>query len=171
MAALFWGLTLPFLAFLIQLLCWRIRLPRYQTKAILVIFILTAALGLAALAAAGSALGPLAPQGARQYLHILLLHGALGCAWIITYSAFEADSPTLVLVQRLLFAGEAGLPAGELLAAMSDEVLILPRVYDLERDALATLGPDGRYRIAPKGRLLLAMIYGYRRLLRDGQGG
>lgn len=171
MAALFWGLALPFAAFCLQLVCWRVRLPRYQTRAILALFVLTGVLGLALLAWAGDALGPLAPLGPRHYLHIALLHGALCCAWVITYSAFEADSPTLVMVQRLLLAGDAGLAPEELLAAMSDEVLIVPRIRDLDRDGLASVDPAGRYRISPKGRLLLGLIYGYRRLLRGGRGG
>lgn len=99
------------------------------------------------------------------------MHAAFTCAWVITYSAFEAESPTLVMADRLLRAGHDGVRKEDLAASMSDEVLLVPRVEDLVRDQMATVDEQGRYHLTPKGRLMLTIIYGYKKLLGASSGG
>lgn len=170
MSVFFWGIFTPLLAFLVQLIWWRIRLPRYQTKTAIAIFLATLAAVLAGLMICGSA-SPLIPRSPWQYLHIALMHMALLCAWVITYSALEADSPTLVMVARLLKAGSDGVREADLVASMADEVLLVPRVQDLIRDKMATMDESGRYRLTSKGHLFLKMVYGYRGLTGASIGG
>jgi len=167
----FWGLTIPTSAFIIQIIWWRIHLPRYQTKTVIGIFIGLLVLVLGFLFFGRPDIGPLAPMSLWQYLHISILNISLLCAWVITYSAFEADSPTLVMVARLLKAGPKGVSEKDLLDSMSDEVLLVPRVNDLIRDHLATLDDKGRYHLTGKGHLFLTLVYGYRKLLGAPTGG
>ena len=80
-------------------------------------------------------------------------HNLVKGANMITYSAVEADSPSLVIVLTLEKAGTRGLTEDELLALASDKVLIDPRLADLLTDKMAVL-ENNRYSLTGKGRFM-----------------
>jgi len=172
MTILFWGLAISVLAFCIHLLVWKIHLPQRQTKVLLQIFFAT---WLAATAwlwthPAFSLFGIGAPQNWVQCVHVGLFFLAVTLAYMITYSALEADSPSLVMVQAVARAGKPGLPSDQFHRMMTDDVLVTPRVRDLLTDRMAYL--DGnRYRLTPKGILFARIFIQYRRLLGAKKGG
>jgi len=162
MTPLLWSALTLLAATAVHLLLWRIRLPRRQTRALLLIYLTTLAATLALLAARAS------PPA--ELLQIALLVIASTFAYIINYSAVEADSPTLVIIRAIAAAGPSGLPPTALHAHMTDDVLVQPRLDDLIRDRMATLDA-GRYTPTPKGRTFVGLLIFFRGLLRADKGG
>lgn len=172
MPVLVWGTAAICAAFLLHVLVWRLHPPRRHTRALLLLFLGTVALTIAGLALAprtGLAL-PCAPRGAWDLVHLALYGLALTLGYVITYSAVEADSPSLVLLLGVADAGPAGLSPEALLTLASDEVLVLPRVRDLLRDGHAVQA-DGRYQLTAKGRRFVGLFVAFRALLGAGKGG
>lgn len=172
MKTLFWGNLVFFLFFLVHLAAWQVRLPRRQTKALLLILFggLAASLAAFLLFPSGSLLGFGVPAGAGELLAVTLYVVSFILAYMITYSAVEADSPTLVMIKAVADAGPKGLRKEDFFAAMSDAVLVEPRLKDLLTDRMAQL-ENGQYVLTPKGRLFAAIFRTHRALLGLGKGG
>jgi hypothetical protein len=171
MAALLWGCATVVVGFLLHLLIWRCRLPRYQTKTLLAVFFGTLAVVCILLAtAAMAALGLPTPTELAEYLQIILFATAFTLAYTITYSALEADSPTLVMVRAIAAAGADGLTEADFQGQVSDDVLIRPRLADLVRDGML-VETGGRLALTPKGRRFVNIFIRYRALLGAGKGG
>jgi len=91
-------------------------------------------------------------------------------AYIITYSALEVDSPSLLIVKFIADAGPAGLDQDVLSAKLSDELLILPRINDLILDKMAIWkGP--KLQLTPKGKWFAKAMIAYRAILKAPPGG
>ena len=153
--------------FLAHLALWKARLPRRHTRALLCIFgagLVAGILTLEAAPALYAVPGIPVPATSAGRLHAVLLFVALTLAYVTTYSAVEVDSPSLVMTKMIADAGPAGVSRRELDAALTDEVLVAPRVRDLVRDRLATL-EGGRYRATRKGLRVAALFRCYRRVL------
>ena len=172
MKILFWGSLVFFASFLLHLAVWKVRIPARQTKTIL--FILFGGLGasLAAFVLVPSfslACFPV-PSGPAELLATALFVSSFSLAYVITYSAVEADSPTLVMIKTVADAGARGLAREDFFAVLNDAVLVEPRIRDLLTDRMAVL-EGGRYSLPKKGRLFAAVFTKYRALLRLGKGG
>ena len=163
-----WGLGLTLTAFLLHLLVWRVRLPGRQTRALLVIFAGTW------VAAALLWWGDVFPAGIRpsgpEFSTSGMLLASLAMAYVITYSALEADSPSLVMVGMIQKAGPEGLPREKFLEMAGNEVLIDPRLRDLVLNRQCRL-EEGKYILTFKGIGMLRLIMFWRRLLGTGKGG
>lgn len=173
MAVLLWSYATVTLAFLLHLIWWRIRIPKYQTRTLLFVFFGVLAAALMGLALAARLLRPTAaplPAGISEYVQIALFVIAFTLAYVITYSALEADSPSLVMIRAVAHAGAAGLRQAEFHAWLSDDRLVTPRIQDLIRDHLVILDGD-RYRLTAKGRRFIAIFILFRALLGAGKGG
>lgn len=148
-------------AFIIHLALWRIRAPRRHIRALLRLFYgcLAAALTL------GWAMPiPLLRFAPSEIVHLFLFFSGLTLAYIITYTAVQVDSPSLMIVSRIAAAGAAGLSRAALLAQLTDDVLVRPRIEDLVRDEAVAFG-DGVYRLRWRGRRFLSLIVGWRRVM------
>jgi len=167
MRVFIFSLCITAAAFAAHLLLWRVRVPRRQTRAIVIIFISVLVLGLAGAFFLNQ---NNVPWQAHEYARTCLCVLCLLCAYVITYSAFEAQSPTLVMVEKILSAGPGGLEKQAFEASMNDGVLILPRLDDLLRDNMARL-ENGRYTVTAKGRLMALVFVYFRKLLNLGMGG
>jgi hypothetical protein len=173
MGVLLFALGSVLLSLAVQLVLWRIRLPRRQAMALLVIFsAVPALLYLLLVAGAGSfpSSGILLPSGPAELLHALLLIASLTGAWLMTYSAVEVDSPSIHIVHAVARAGADGMAEEDLRAAFTDEVLLFPRIADLVTDRMVVLEGE-TYRLTRKGRYLADFFTVYRRLLGLGTGG
>ena len=173
MPVLIWGVAISVLAFWLHVLIWRVRLPRKQTRALLGLFLGCLAAGLVALWMAsrcGSLPFLYLPSGPAQYVHVALLVVSFTLGYIITYSALEADSPSLLMVMAITNAGPGGLDHDEFERTMSDDLLIRPRIRDLVRDGMI-VSVDGRYRLTPKGRRFVQVFVTFRGLLGAPKGG
>ena len=117
-----------------------------------------------------SAVDDFTPQKTLEYIHVCLLFVSLTLSYMITYSAFEADSPTLVMVMTIEKAGQGGLDKKEFIQRLNDDILIKPRIRDLITDKMAYLDGE-KYRLTSKGVLFARIFILYRRLLKAPKGG
>ncbi len=162
MTVLIWGIMLSGAAFLIHLLVWKIRLPKRQTKVLLQIFFGTFLLG-------SFLLWSLEYGRISECIHIFLWGTALTLAYMITYSALEADSPSLVMITSIASEPD-GLSKARFEQLMSDDILIMPRIRDLLRDQLA-YQDGGYYKLTPKGRLFARIFIGHRQVMNANHKG
>jgi hypothetical protein len=158
------GLAAFALLVLIHLALWRARRPRGEYAALVVL----AAAVLAATLALFACLG--ASAGLLEHLTTVVLYGAFFAAYITTYSAVQADSPTMAMLLRIDEAGARGMAHAEIVAAFDDEVLVMPRLTDLVAGGFVEDG-GARYRIAARGRALVRPQLTFRRLLGMEKGG
>ncbi len=160
-------------SFFLHLLLWKIRLPGRQVKTLLGIHfggLLVALACLAQLPPGNGLMGVHRPAGAAEFAHVCLLVTALILAYMITYTAVEADSPSLLMVLKIQAAGPNGIGKDAFEAFFTDERLVLPRIKDLLTDKMAEL-EGGRYRLTPKVKLLAEIFIAYRSILGLGMGG
>jgi hypothetical protein len=150
------AIALPALTFILCLFIhaalWRLRFPPNRAVCLLAIFVLfpaAAAGAWALLASKGLFWLPSLEKG--EWLAAALLQLAFASAYILSYPAFEALSPSLVIV--LLAGGSGGVAMKDLPRFFDDGTLFEPRVRDLLASRLAT-DRDGVLSITPKGRLL-----------------
>ena len=160
-------------ALLIHYAVWKIRLPQKQTRAILLIFFSVLGgviLTLPVITARFSILSLELPPHPGSYLHIIGFVTAAALSYMITYTAIEVDSPSLVMALAIDKAGETGLPEADFNAMMNDSLLVEPRIKDMLRDGLIT--QDGNiYHLTAKGRRMAGIFVLHRRLLGAGMGG
>ena len=173
MKVLSWGLLIFCLAFFIHLLIWKIRIPRGQTKLLLKIFFSVLVMSLFSLKLAASFnpdFARYAPEGFLAYIHIALFVLSLALVYIATYSAIEADSPSLVMVMNIAGEGLEGLSKEGLMETITDDLLIKPRIRDLVNAKLIYLD-SGRYKVSKKGVLFIYTFILYRKLINLPKGG
>ena len=150
------------LAFVAHIAWWRWRRPPADIPAILAVFLVFPAIGYAALAS-WSVLSPLAPLTPFECGAAFLLHAAASSAYIQTYPATQARSPTLSI---LIALGRApgGLDRAGIVAALASSGIVGARVQDLRRNALVRKDGERLVLTAP-GKLLARAFGSYRRWL------
>jgi hypothetical protein len=173
MAVLFYGSLLFGLCLVVHFIVWRIRLPKRQAKVIFVLSLGGLCCGSFILWQYRQDLSILSlypPGDLAQYLQLWIFHISLTLAYMITYSAIEADSPSLVIIMRISEAGRSGLAREALHRGIDNSILIEPRVRDLLVDRMAELHA-GKYRLTMKGVLMVRMFTFYRNMIRANKGG
>lgn len=164
-----YGIVLLAAAFGMHVLLWRMCLPRKHTDTLLFVFFSVLAAGVFVIKVFG-----VLPLGARgsvfDYLRLVLFYVSVTLAYVISYSALEADSPSLLMTLEINAAGSQGLEKSKLFNAMTDDVLIRPRLDDLVRDGLASL-EQGKYCLTVKGRSFVRIFIFFRTLLGAPKGG
>jgi hypothetical protein len=173
MRALTAGLVVFAVAVAAQAVVWRLRRPARQYRGFVLLYATVLALGLAAfgmIRAQGGPLAALVPGSLFEQVNFGVLYLSLAAAFAVTYSAIQADSPTMTILLRIEAAGPGGASRSELLAELTDERLVLPRLDDLVEGGLAMVR-DGRYVIAAGGATIAAAYVRFRRLLRMERGG
>lgn len=156
-----------------QVIVWRVLRPagHYLTLAALFVVALGLTIALVAVAAPVPALAAwLVPTGFREWANFVLLTTAVTLAYMVTYSAVQADSPSMAMLLYIERAGADGLRHEDLAATLDDRVVIIPRLEDLVIGALAAVH-GGRYVINGRGALLARLYIGYRSLLKMEKGG
>lgn len=105
-----------------------------------------------------------------QYLHIFLLFFLVSIFYLATYSAIDADSPSLVIVMRISRAGRGGLSYEKIKEYLGNDLLVHPRLKDLVDAKFVDL-VGSSYKINKRGRLFILPVLVYRNFLRLGKGG
>jgi hypothetical protein len=167
-----WSIILISIAFLVHLLIWRIRLPVRQTNTLLIIFlsILLSGFGISYSGFHDPNLVLYLLTDVSEYLLVALFFIAVTFGYIITYSALEAESPSLLMVLAIYQTGEEGLKKYKLEQLMTDEVLIDPRIADLLRDRMVYRVGE-RYQLTSKGKKFAWLFGRYRDLMKAEKGG
>lgn len=155
MTVFFTTLLLFAFALAVHLVLWRMRLPKYHTRTLLILFF--GVLGAWLLTT------PLQSITFPEVAHICLFYTSAALCYVITYSALEADSPTLSLVRHLEQGGPAGLSTGEVETFLSTRPFVRARLGALVHDGLVQ-EKDGRYFTASSGSMFFRVILAFRKL-------
>lgn len=157
-----WALGTLGFALLIHVVWWRVRRPSADIGAMLGLFVLFPCVVDGTMAAAG-ALGASTPLTPLESAAALVLNIALSGAYLWTYPASQAQSPTLYI---LLAVGRApdGLDRAGIVAALRAAGLVGDRIEDLLRNALVQREGD-RIVLRPGGKALARVFTAYRRWL------
>jgi hypothetical protein len=161
------------IALILHFIIWRICLPKRQTKALTLIFFGVLFFGALLCFKCTAAIRIFAyhpPGSISEFFQLCLFFSVLTVAYLITYSAVEADSPSLVIAMKIYAAGPTGLSKDTLERELNNAVLITPRIRDLVMDKMVE-SVGGRYRLKTKG-IWMARLFGfYRKLMGAGMGG
>ena len=154
-----WALGLFAAALAVHILAWRRRRPRRHLLALSLVFLAPAALFPAAFAWAGAG-------SAFDACAALLLYAATAAAYIQTYPAVQAMSPSLQVMRFLDRGPAAGRTREELARGLSVERMLRDRVQDLLDARLLLENPsNGRLRVAWEGHAILWPLILLRRAL------
>lgn len=100
-----------------------------------------------------------------NFFYIFILHSALSSAYIMTYPAFQAVSPSLKIILEISGTMPFGMSREEIDKIFSEQSLIKDRLKDLSNEGLIRFVGD-KWVIALKGKILACFFYNYRRLLK-----
>ena len=173
MTTFLYGSLLLMAAFGLHVVIWRIRVPGRQNKVLLQCFLGVLVVGSLLLNYFSNdiaLLGVNPPTRLAAYARLWMYFISFTLAYMITYSAVEADSPSLVIILKIAATGASGLKEESLLRELNDDALIVPRIRDLLRDKMAVQA-EGKYRLRPKGVMLSRLFQLYRNLMGAGKGG
>ena len=157
------GILLFAVALLLHLVVWRLWRPRGPIKTLVLLFGAVALLGTIFLIFYSS-------YTILQHLQIVTLFFLLFACYLLTYSAIDADSPSLVIVSRILQAGKNGMVYESLKESLGDNLLVDPRLKDLVESRLVDLA-GSIYKINGKGKLFAMSFIAYRNFLGLNKGG
>ncbi len=173
MSELFYGIILIAIAFFLHISIWKIRTPVHQKSLLIGMFSEVLLTGLVILFYSRQHIrffGVKAPQELFEYVQIFIFFISVSLAYMVTYSALEADSPSLVMIMTIAKAGERGLEKKIFEEKMNDKILLLPRVNDLISEKLAYI-ENGRYKLTSKGLMFARLFNIYRKILKRPQMG
>lgn len=142
--------------FVIHLLWWRIALPRRQRTVLLALFIFGGLLVAPLAGWLGGLLG-LSPLSWIQWLNVALAVVAFALAYVVTYSALEADSPTLSLVRHIATGGSRGAAEHELREFMATRPFVGARLSALVEEGMV-YEREGRILLADHPYTLFRMV-------------
>jgi hypothetical protein len=155
-------------ALLAHVVLWRLWLPRRQTFALLVIFILALLCGVSALWT--PTLAAFQPRGGWEILQIVLFHVAFMLAYVVAYSALEERSPSMTILLRVSDSGPLGTSREELMKNLALLSPVEVRLKAMVRDGM--LRQEGEmYRLTEKGNTWIAVFSWWRDLLGFERGG
>jgi hypothetical protein len=148
----------------LHVVLWRVARPRSDVWGLFTIFLVVPT-AVALLALGARAVLPEAglPE-ALEVAAMLLLHWALSSAYIQSYPAAQARSPSLEIAYAVVKSMPRGLSRDELLATVNTETLVQARVEDLVTDRLIRAEGE-RYVLTPVAAGLVRLFLGLRALL------
>lgn len=146
--------------FSIHLAWWRIRLPGRQRPALLALFLLGGALLAPGAGWLGGLFG-LEPLSWIQWLNVALGVVAFALAYVVTYSALEADSPTLSLMRFISEQGPGGASLEDLQGFIARRPFVAARLGALIEENML-IEESGRYRLAEHPYTLFRLVLFHR---------
>lgn len=161
---LFLGFIIFLAAICLHIAVWRWRHPQNHPLALLAIFILLPFaffIACIALTLSGKTAWAMA---STDLLAAYLLNFSFSAAYILSYPAVQAASPSLVIVLMIGNSGAEGLLRGDLAHVFDDDVVLGPRIEDLVKGGLVTV-EGGYYRLTSKGTVLIRFFVLMRYLL------
>ncbi len=172
MSILVYAILLFIIAILMHLIVWRVRLPKKQVNALLLIFSLSLVLGVCVLLKYPGLMkwSIYSTANIFEVFQLFLLYTTLCVSYILSYPAIEVDSPTLIIINAVFGAGAAGLDQAHLERIADNNLLILPRIRDMVFDRMVYI-KDGRYKLLPKGLIMARIFLFYRNLIKGEKGG
>jgi hypothetical protein len=159
-------------AFVIHLLLWRLRRPRREVPALLIIFQGALVVGLLA-APHLPGVSQFAPTRPWEVCHVCLFHIAFSLSYTVAYSALALDSPTLTIIPFVAAAGERGRAREDLLRLVGNEQIVGTRFDALHAAGIIVLldRETGAYVLTSAGRRWAHLFRFLQRLYRLKKGG
>ncbi len=145
-----------------HVIVWRIRTPRVSSLVLVILFLLFPAI-LALFLLAGD-LRTIPTLSVLDILQVLFLHTTLSGAYIASYPAVRAVSPSLDILLMVSSAPGGRMTGEEISSRYSDLRLVVSRIDDLLEYRLIAVR-DGRYVLQPLARGILWIFIVYRKLL------
>jgi hypothetical protein len=158
------GFTLFAACLTLHIMMWRIRRPRSDVRALFVIFLIAPTLGGVALFGASLLASGGQVPAALDVAAVLLVHWALASAYLLTYPAAQAQSPSLEIAFAVGRSMPRGLSREEILALLNSEALVHARMDDLVANRLVRADGD-RYVLTISSTRLIRGFLGFRALL------
>lgn len=158
------GLGAFFLALLVHLVLWSIRVPHSVLPVFAAIFS-----GVYAVACAVYLLSYF-PVSVWGFVYWTLLYMSLTATYVLTYNGVVYDSPALAIVRRLAEGGREGVSDAELHAFMRSRPFVESRLAQMCRDEFI-FRRDGRIELADKSVRLLRVFDWFRAVLGRQSGG
>jgi hypothetical protein len=155
MAVFLTTLVLFLTALALHLIVWKIRLPRFQTRTLLLLFAFGLGMWLLTLT--------IRPMPWPDVVHVCLFYTSLSLCYVITYSAFEADSPTLSLIRHAHDAAGQGMSSEEVHLFLEKRPFVKARLAALTHDGLVR-EENGRYFAVGGGSIFFRGILMFRKL-------
>ncbi|MEX1115017.1 MAG: hypothetical protein WEB53_07195, partial [Akkermansiaceae bacterium] len=146
--------------FVVHLAWWRMALPRRQRPVLLGLFLVGGAV-LAPLAGWVCAHLGFAPLSWIEWANAGLAVISFALAYVVTYSALEADSPTLSLVRHIAAAGESGRQEEELRIFMAARPFVGARLSALVEEQMVE-ERGGKIILAEHSHTLFRLVLFYR---------
>jgi hypothetical protein len=147
---------------------WRTLRPRRHVLALFSVFFgpwLALTLGLCLLCPAGCRCPLCASWAAASLLHL-----ALSCAYIQTYPAVQARSPTLRMLLIVRDSMPEGAAPADILARLDQRAMLADRIQDLVEGGLLREPAPGKLELGPCGLALILPFSALRRALGLGRG-
>jgi hypothetical protein len=142
-------------AFVVHLIIWRLKLPRAHIKALLLIF--------GAIFCAWLLVSIVRPWRIAEVLHVTLFYWSMSLCYVITYTAIEADSPTLSLIRFLVEARTEGRSKDAVAQFMVSRPFVRARLGALARAGL--IREEGsRYVATGVQPLFFRIVHEFRKL-------
>ena len=167
MEIFFCGLSWFVLAFLSHLGIWSIRVPERPFKMLFWIFLF--------FAVAGSLLWWLIPKGSLseqflpltliEFAHTELLFSCLAISYMFFYQGLKTTGASISMVMMVEKAGDKGVDRSAFNDLISNDKHIKPRISFLVQTDMARIH-EGKYQLAPKGKLYARSFAWYRRFLK-----
>ncbi|MCK9614369.1 MAG: hypothetical protein M0R48_02560 [Candidatus Omnitrophica bacterium] len=174
MSVFIFSLLLTVTAFVAHFIVWKIRPPVHQKSVLIFIFSAILLVGLGLLSNFRqyiNLLGVKAPQELYEYFQICIFFISISLAYMVTYSALEADSPSLVMIMTIANSGNEGLTQKNFEKKINNDSLIMPRLKDILSEKLAYLDGD-IYKLTSKGHIIARIFITYRKIVkRERKGG
>jgi hypothetical protein len=165
MRVLLWGLIVFLSALFFQFIIWRSSLPK-KNHTIFLLKIFFGFFGLSLFFIFGFNIF----KKPFEYLGFFILYSSVLLAYIVTYSAVEADSPSLLMVFKIAKSGLSGLSKEGLFNSMKCEEMIVSRLKALQSGGMISFA-EGRYHLTVKGAFLVNIFIILRRMLKLNKGG
>ncbi|MFH0753292.1 MAG: hypothetical protein V2A70_01855 [Candidatus Omnitrophota bacterium] len=173
MKVISWAMFIFCTTLAVHLVIWRVSLPKSGIKTLLKLFfgmLFMFVLLLWGLSLFWADFRQLAPDSFLEYLSVFLLVTSMALAYTITYSAVEAESPSITLVMMIAGSGRTGFLQKDLKGLLTDEVLVIPRIEELIDEKMIRLDGD-KYRLTAKGSIFVSPFVLYRELMGLKKGG
>jgi hypothetical protein len=149
------------IAFAVHVVWWRLKVPRRQLFALLVLFLVVAIAGFTTIHAVGLFPGQLPLP---RFLLAVLLFGGVCVVYLVAFTAMEEDSPSLTLLRLISEAGSRGIHREELMRVVERHSFIKVRIDLMVADGMAVETPTG-LRLGTQGLWLSSLVLFYRKLL------
>ena len=155
---------------LLHIAGWRMKTPKPSSFMLIMLFLaLPSALGLFLTMGYGG-IRELTGLRVIEVAEALLLHLSLSAAYIASYPAVKAVSPSLDMLMLIGEAEGQRMKEHELIRHYRGSGVLAARIEDLLEDRLIT-EKDGQYALKPLGRLIITLFIRYRRILGLATGG